>query len=269
MAPFASAYLKLHRAEDQTSKLAEEVSAFLDIKNEAQGFQTYPHPNQREWTMVYRLFKPFPDLWPVQIGEIVHNLRSALDHVIFEASASDGRQNPIRGTEFPIFLDKAKFFRPVSDRSGGQYKIRGILDERARTLITRFQPFEFSNPPLHYLWILHELSNTDKHRLLNVATTYDMAMNIAWNPGQTLRPDEIEEYRPTGGNWPDGGEVLYIRTSIPLPDAQLSVDAGVVSQIMFDDAPPAANLPVFDTISKIGRLVGGMVNEMRRLAEPS
>src|SRR5207237_1853236 len=137
-------------------------------------------------------FKPYPELWPVQLGEIMHNLRSSLDHLIFEISAPDAESNTLKGTEFPIFLQQTHYELPVSHRTGGQYKIRGIVNPEIRTLIDRWQPFHFEDPPRHYLWLLQELSNADKHRALNVITSTHVEINVGWSPVRELKGEQIE-----------------------------------------------------------------------------
>lgn len=97
------------------------------------------------------------------MGDMVHNLRSALDHAAYACSGP----TPPKGCEFPIFRDRRYFDFPDTDKRGHLYKIRGIRNEAVRTLIERAQPWQDPvSPEKHALWVVHQLDIQDKHRML-------------------------------------------------------------------------------------------------------
>src|SRR5690349_9702856 len=75
----------------------------------------------------YVVFSEIPDhvRWGVLIGDRVHNLRTSLDHVAWQAAGSSDAPS---GTEYPIFKDRDLYEAPISNRTGGQWKIRGIQE---------------------------------------------------------------------------------------------------------------------------------------------
>jgi hypothetical protein len=92
------------------------------------------------------------------IGDAIQNIRSALDHLVYELAPPNVRKK--NKTQFPIYTDERRF----KERSTSQ--IEGIVGDE-RTLIERVQPFNAphganDNP----LTVLNQLSNRDKHRLL-------------------------------------------------------------------------------------------------------
>jgi hypothetical protein len=98
---------------------------------------------------------PFP---AAVIGDAVHNIRSALDHLVYELAPPEVRRR--RRTQFPIFMTEAGF------RNQGLQQIDGITGDE-RTLIEKVQPYNASDPPNDDpLAVLNRLSNLDKHRLL-------------------------------------------------------------------------------------------------------
>lgn len=89
------------------------------------------------------------------VGEFLHDLRSALDHLAWQLVLSDGGI-PTRDTAFPI-----RVHDPAS------CSIAGGVSPLARSLIEGAQPSQTpvgDDPRLHALAMLQHLSNVDKHR---------------------------------------------------------------------------------------------------------
>jgi hypothetical protein len=105
------------------------------------------------------------------LGDALHNLRSSLDHLVYQLSLLTTK-NP-KGTEFPIYITKASNSRDCFEQKGRE-KIRHVPKE-AQELIEAAQPYNARHPDQpshHYLWLLHELNRLDKHRF--VLETYAM-----------------------------------------------------------------------------------------------
>lgn len=154
-------YLKLERAETHIETVREKIDAFRKRKPAPFGFRTEknPRPDKSVEYVLYAIVRkpPPPELAPI-IGDALHNIRSALEHLAYELAPPRIRQ--ARQTQFPIFTDECRF-KVLSPKM-----IRGIKGDE-RTLIERVQPYVASNPPsTDPLAILNELSNLDKHRLL-------------------------------------------------------------------------------------------------------
>jgi len=103
----------------------------------------------------------FPDIRLATIvGELVHDLRSALDHLAWCLVTENGG-TPDQDTTFPI-LKKP----PTKDGVRVLPNVSGGVSDAARTLIERAQPYWPIDVNVEYdaLWLLHRLSNIDKHR---------------------------------------------------------------------------------------------------------
>lgn len=100
----------------------------------------------------------------LMLGDLVQNLRSALDHLAW-AFAKTAKRNPMRRTQFPILDKPPKDF----DRE------RQVLDipEPVRRIMEAMQPYQQDDPIGHLIGMelatLRELSNRDKHRVLLLA----------------------------------------------------------------------------------------------------
>lgn len=97
------------------------------------------------------------------IGDVLHNLRSALDLMYYRVF-HDVTGKADRFTQFPIRNEREKL---VSAINGG-LKEKGLANDRNACTLRDFlvdivKPYETGNWPL---WALHDMSITDKHQLL-------------------------------------------------------------------------------------------------------
>lgn len=155
---------KVDRADEHRAALAEEtshdreenwlpISAEIDDASGLCLVRISAEPN-------------FPVVrWGLMIGDVVHNLRSALDHLAWQIAHENGKSpgNP-RQVQFPI-ADTATAFRSSSALQQ--------IDPAYWPRVEAFQPYtpitgpdRWSGPPIHPLALLRDLSNEDKHRVV-------------------------------------------------------------------------------------------------------
>ena len=155
-------HAKLFRAEQQIQKIIDEADALC--KKVKQGI-VRDVCNDDEQVWIYRNETPeAPVRWSILIGEILYNLRSALDHMVWQLVLNN-EQTPGRHNEFPI----AKNHQHWQQEKGRTLK--GV-SQRHQAMIGYLQPFTVRiNPPFDVskLKVLDNLSNIEKHRHLVVA----------------------------------------------------------------------------------------------------
>jgi len=170
---FEGARTKIDRAREQTQTLQAEFQTFIDSKPYAVP-QILDEKTRRK-TATYKITESFPLRWSAMIGEILHDLRSALDNTIYEMTCIE-QGGPLKQTEFPVFDDESEYDRMTKKGDpapgSGVFKIRGI-NNRAKALFRLLQPFEFkktypSPNDQHILGLLHELNIVDKHRTIHL-----------------------------------------------------------------------------------------------------
>jgi hypothetical protein len=88
-------------------------------------------------------------------GDIVNNLRSALDHLAWQLVEAVGN-TPSKHTGFPI-APSAETYEETKAR-----KVEGMSPEAVR-LIDSLKPYQGGNEAL---WRLHEINNIDKHQTI-------------------------------------------------------------------------------------------------------
>jgi len=115
-------------------------------------------PQTRE--TLYRLKRDLfiPCGFRAMAGDILQNLRSALDYLVCGLVIANGRK-PTTKTMFPI-----SDITPVSPKYEESFrgKVEGMRED-AIDLIRTIKPYKGGND---VLWRLHRLNNIDKHRLL-------------------------------------------------------------------------------------------------------
>jgi hypothetical protein len=154
---FLGAIGKIGRAHYQIQDLDERFRAFAEDRAYTVGADYAPLPSGDLGHYVFRFEKPrVPNReWGVLVGEVVHNLRSALDQAVYAASASPSRVN-----EFPVC-------RNPDDWNKRSSKLLKGVPPAAVKIIRSAQPFQQRDVERHEFLLLHGMWNHDKHRLLH------------------------------------------------------------------------------------------------------
>lgn len=114
---------------------------------------------------VYRVGDPpaVPKHWPAIWGDILFNLRSALDHLAYLLVPTDHRDDR---TEFPIFWEEGG---PKGFTKRARRKMPGV-DPAVWRQVEEVQPYKRGEKNHRDpLWLIHELNRIDKHRELVIA----------------------------------------------------------------------------------------------------
>jgi hypothetical protein len=250
--PLESARLKVDRANSHARALKAEIERWLE--DDPYSLTVDEDSETGEEVCVIHIARRPPIEWSLIIGEIVYGLRSALDHAVFALSTPAGGGSPPRGTEFPIFIDKPKF--PSTDRPGGLWKIRGLGDV-ARKGIEAIQPFNSTgeDPRAHPFWVLQELCNSDKHRLLNMTGGIFGASQLDLRTSGDLRIERIE----VRGDGPvEDGDALA-RWRFLGGKGQVTLDGDIAYDVAFDQAGPAKGERVGNGIDILGTAVNSTI----------
>jgi len=165
---FVGPKLKIKRAKKHISELEALLQAFHQTKP----YEPIREDDAKTGEYVYRvrIHKPIPVCISAIIGDIVHNLRSALDQLICDLVLANRKQIR-RGTGFPISAT-VKHFEKASVG-----KIKGI-STKADRFIRRLKPYKGGNTPL---WILHELDALDKHQGIIPVAAANVAVMANWS----------------------------------------------------------------------------------------
>ena len=156
---------KIERARSELRFLKADIAAFCEerarliVREECDD-------DQERW--VYRGDTPkAPIQWSIRAGEFAYNLRSALDHLVWQLVLANGGC-PSRDNQFPI----QRHANPCSFKNN----LRGVSPNVVQ-YIQSVQPYQITDqeyPPdsdrvCRGLAMLHEINNMDKHRHLAIA----------------------------------------------------------------------------------------------------
>jgi hypothetical protein len=164
-----SVELKIARAKEHLDSL---LTIERQLASSACDFLIEHDPKSDTSSIVLKLPAIEPRVGLI-VGDCVHNLRSALDHIVYgmaERNTPGRSDSDRRAGMFPICDTAQGFQRQVSKR-----RLNGVLTGAVK-LIEGLQPTDRTDP----LWILGELDNFDKHRIITVvaALARDARMNI-------------------------------------------------------------------------------------------
>jgi len=175
MHPLDGPRLKIARAKSHIEVLRLANAGFT-AKADYRVVVAELDPKSREYAL-RALINVLPPLeLGVCIGEVAHDLRSALDGLIYQLGMLNGAsEEALTRTQFPIFLKQRVLGcrgkcsgKPPHFTCGGLKLIKPLRREH-QAEIERLQPYRRGNKGKRSpLYFLHELNNADKHRLLQV-----------------------------------------------------------------------------------------------------
>jgi hypothetical protein len=169
--------LKLDRAEQHLVDIQERGMAWVS-KQESWKFSSQVNQGERRYVVSMRLAKPIPPVLPLMVDEVVHHLRSSLDHLASYLVEWSGGQ--VGRAAWPIVNSRFQWEREVERRKRrwqvwrkkGGGPLAGATPA-VRAFIEREQPYNRSektgDDPLVDL---NELWNAEKHRILNPIRVY-------------------------------------------------------------------------------------------------
>jgi hypothetical protein len=211
------AFAKLDRAHELLEELRSEFRQFLEREPYRLVREFVTETSELVWRFEVR--EELPSRWAILIGDIAHNLRSALDYTMWQLVLANDEQ-PDQQTQFPITLREASF-RP----SG--------IAENHEVIVRDVQPFNAAGAELaHPLYVLRQISNRDKHRVLH--TTYAVLGAAGFRIYDTEDISAVGEFTVTFGTIEPGAEVFRIRVEASGPDPRARVDAETELGIAFD-----------------------------------
>jgi hypothetical protein len=230
---------KINRAEHKLDALSGEIRPFME-----RNLYT-PTVEANEIDQSYSVFleetTEIPvEEWGLALGDILHNARGALDHLVAQLVMLTGRA-PHNRHQFPILKDdtdwKRKVVNPPKNRKRGMLD---FIDGKHVAAIKRLQPYQPSTGKPS-LFVLQRFSNADKHRLIHVSATW-----VTQTPKITMKlafPLTIDNviHDPPGTPLGKRTEIarVYPRLTIypDSPDREMQVSAEVKLTTVFGDEP--------------------------------
>jgi len=207
-----SVHAKIDRAEEHTHILKNEVSAWLT--DHPYRLVRQVNSDSTRHGLVLRVVRA-PNLkrWSLIMGDAVHTLRSAMDHLVYAIARHE------LGSEPSDKLSKQLMFvikdQPEDFRAAFWHI--ASLGPDVRTAIESVQPYHRPHPQLPpLLALLRDLDDSDKHRLLSVILA--QAIKGDFSKIRNVRDGERVGFHVYKESLEDGTEVCALTTSSPTPN---------------------------------------------------
>lgn len=248
----AGVYAKIERAREHGKSLWEEFRAFMTPQNcEASADIQSDGPIK----LTLRFKKQIPTRVATVLGDAIHNLRCALDHLACAAAALNG-VGP-EGIGFPIGRSHAAF------KEAAAKDLKGVPIEFFQ-VIEKFEPYKGGNESLY---ILNQLDRVDKHRLLLptiVVAKKMFARFYVGEPGpncQYVGPPVFEISQDIfPALEPDNTIIEAIIFRGPKLPPEACLHFRPTFNIRFDKGTVASGHEILSTLSEMGNQVLGVVN---------
>jgi hypothetical protein len=151
--PFESSRRKLARAEEHFVELQRKITEFTQVDPYTTVIEPHPEKPDHEVHKV-KLTTPLPDSIGDITGDLVYNLRSALDNAGYAVAVASGRSSP-KNTAFP-------FAGSVAQMANSLVRSKDI-PEQIQSLFCGFEPYKGGDD---LLWALNQICNGDKHKMV-------------------------------------------------------------------------------------------------------
>ena len=235
---------KLRRADKHLIALFHEISEYVD--STPYELVAKRDPDNRA-VMIFRVTRQPPLAFATAVGDVIANMRSALDYIAHELIKRNGcTPHPTR-VQFPICTTVRDFDNEaIANRRLCAISLFGYR------LIDAMQPHQVrkGKPEAHPLWHLAKLSNLDKHRSLALSA---FSLHYQWiyvgsnGRVQTVKSDKMLHHGDVAARLPPG-----------FNPKETAVHGKLTCQVAFQD-PPAVDHEVIATLQHIREFIGEIV----------
>ena len=178
--PFDASRLKLKRARHHIGELMNEISAFLQRTPFYLEIAPGGTPDTPTWTVHVR--EEVPPEFSTSIGDVIHNLRAALNLMACELVRLNGQNDS--DVCFPFSRSEADFHPAIKRCKFDQASAEAIA------LLKSLKPYRGGNDALR---AVHDLDVMDKHRALILTTDMISAPDVPGEPRTGARFGPIRD----------------------------------------------------------------------------
>jgi hypothetical protein len=234
---------KLAWARKHLETFKQAVGAFANDSPYRTAAQDEPETGDRVW----RIFrnKPLPPDWPLVVGDVVHNLRSALDNLVYliaqRNTPRDLTEDEAKRLEFLIFDSDTNYLKT-------QKRCLSLLPTAAQTEIEGLQPYKRTNPANDTLSLLNRLSNVDKHRHLVVTEVVGGVISMKAGDREVIR--ERSEILNTMIVFEEGAIIARMKGGASLPPT-MNVQPKLMFDVFFGEGVSAKDLSIIGLLERV------------------
>lgn len=239
--------LKIKRAAHHIAELNTLLLAFRSLHPYEVDSKPHRTPELDHTTLYVKSIADPPEEFPLIVGDAIHNMRSALDHLVWHL-VEVGGGTPNKDTFFPICVDPDGRHKFQSAIGKGEIK---KIPKGADKVLLAAQPYVSGNDTLR---LIHDLDINDKHRLLiTIATCYE-EWSIMLGGSVELRFDQYD-VRPLQA----GDEIVNMPTSTfereSIQNYKLRID------VAFGQSEVVQGKPIVPTLNEFLKFTDGVISQ--------
>lgn len=218
------------------------------------------HPDRQGITVHTSALQPNQQRWlGILIGDVIHQLRAALDHIVYALATRGGKtltEDDVKKLEFIIRKNSRDF---GADRRVSKGWFEQIIGRDELAAVEAAQPYQRDPvvPESDPLWILRELDNIDKHRtFVVIQNQIRVPVEISTKSGKVYTEtfEIATATQPVKANT----QLFSFSYTAPEPIATVEMKDQPTRNILFSEqAVPGC----------VGREVFGLAREMIRITE--
>ena len=262
---------KIDRAMQHIDQINDEVGGgMVDVDPETIQARRvrYNYPSKPVDEMVFSISGDAPNIPPllsVLVGEVVFQLRSALDHLVYQLIVAYTKKKPTFRSQFPIVGHGRKRQPDALAEYEAQKPgmIKGV-SPTAEAIIDKVQPLQrgasYDKDPL---WMIQELHNIDKHRILNL-----MVRGIASYRVEVRGPAEATSafFQPRV-LFEDGAELGRLTLPASHVGTKVEVHGKLTLDVAVEKVGRFRNISMIPLLFELHDYVDGIIDACMRLPE--
>jgi hypothetical protein len=207
---------------------------------------------------------PIPPDIEVMVGDILFNLRSALDHAAFYFASIQVPRPPAKSTYFPIRDSATKYTAPDTAR------LVQALGQHFKSVVDAVKPYKGGNDAL---WMLHSLNNIDKHRLLLTVASVNYGRSETLKEWEKSRDDWARKHPGQPFHIPEGvrrfvnpsGFTQSLKTGeelLRIPDTELNEKPHFLVDIALNEPGITEGIPLVSLLNGIAVVVIRIISDL-------
>lgn len=237
---FAAPKLKIERAKRHIRDLNNEIVSFTR-KNP---FKVVIEGDAFQYDYIIRVKEEIPEDISCYIGDVIHNLRAALDLLACDLVRRAGGST--NGVYFPFASGPDELEAAIVKRKIGR------AGEDIVSIIRTMKPYTGGNK---YLRAIHDLDIADKHLALIPVATYAGLNNFTIAGEQGINSMIVGKIRISPIK--DGQCII---TSPAASNIKIGQQFNAIVEITFANGQPLSGEPVFEALEKLVHLTDGIIN---------
>lgn len=230
---------KLRRAHVHLTELYGELNAYTSEERHRVVSDFVDEGSKRTYTMRIDVVEPLGNpQWGLLAGDFIHNLRGALDHLVWQLVLLSGG-SPTRSNQFPICRTSDRYWNGTEKQRSVRDRTLAGVAEQYRQKIDAVQPFigpahDDLHRDYHLLSALARLSNLDKHQLIpsafvSVGEIDEEMFDVVTSDGSGVGVFEVYQH----ALFEDRTEIAKLEMHGVRPDLGVKIDVKLPLEIGF------------------------------------